>query len=737
MIHGENQRQTSYEDVALTCSANGLDFVSVGQEYVGAGSLDLAGYHAKCRELSTHDFTMFLGAERPKNILGHQVILGCENPFVISEEAPYFQSAGAIHAQGGVSVYVHPLRYFPGKQYNGEQLDFPGNNLARELIFDAYLGPSFDGLSVLSDEPAAADAHQLWFNLLNRGFFVPVFADSDACFDRPTFGLKAPGFWNTYFYIGSDAAVTQVNIAEAVRRGRTMATTGPVLQFQIDGEISGARLPLDGRPREITIEAHYPQHAYSLQTTDPKTGQPVGISRIELLRNGQIVRKWEPRTTHANVTHVVEEKQPSWYAVRAYGSDDRWQVALASPIYFAAQPVQQKRKPRTTVVRGRIYDFASGGDRDGTVEVRRNDALLGRFEAKGQFKVRMPIDADISVHAPGEQTLQKNLLMDYGPIHRFLWYLESADLGKTETLDEFEFLTRTVDLEFPLGYRMPGCYVAKDLKQAAALDAIRVLGGPERTTDGSVAVAAVLTDAKQIAAGDSVHVAVIFRDEGIASKAGPFVIEARGYDPSRPTGFGALKRFDSFEKTWNTATDLGDGYKLVAGKISVPDWVKPGPAGAIDLSIRARHGLGDAAFIGLRIPLGPTQRAVTLTNSWPTMPLSWPDRSYGIGPPKVCNRIGRKAQPKGDYRKLHLTIDLAGETLDFLPERDGLGCPDADDAIYIDHYLDQVLNEEFSVAEPTTVRPQPKITWREDLPLIDAAPQSIQQTEYCGRAAIV
>ena len=102
-----------------------------------------------------------------------------------------------IHAQGGVFFNVHPLRYFPGKRWQGQWLDFPGNNLARELIFDAYLGPSFDGISVLSDEPANAAAHQLWFNLLNRGFFVPALADSDACFDRPVLGKNVPGFWTT------------------------------------------------------------------------------------------------------------------------------------------------------------------------------------------------------------------------------------------------------------------------------------------------------------------------------------------------------------------------------------------------------------------------------------------------------------------------------------------------------------------------------------------------------------
>lgn len=712
MIHGENQRETSYDDVALTCAANGLDFVAVGQEYVGAGTLDLQGYKAKCRAASTPTFTMFLGAERPKNILGHQVLLGCEDPFTISEEPPYFKSAHAAHRQGGISVYVHPIRYFPGKQYGGEWLDFPGNNLARELIYDAYVGPSFDGLSVLSDEPAHADAHQLWFNLLNRGFFVPVFADSDACFDRPTLGLKAPGFWSTYFHIGDKTSVTQEALCEAVRQGRTMATTGPLLHFQIDDQLSGATLPPDGSEREVTIAAHYPQHAFSLQQVDAKTKQAVGIAKIELLRNGKVIKQWEPKSTQAEVRHTIQEREACWYAVRVVGTDERWQVALASPIYFADQPVSTKRQPRESVVRGRIYDFHSGDERAGTVEIRRNAVVLQRFEAEGQFEVQLPLDAEITVQAEGERAITKNLLLDYGPVHRFLWQLESRDLGKPETLDRFEFLTRTVDLEFPVGYQLAGCFIAEALDRPTTLGALRVIEGPQRVTDGTVAVAAVLTDTEQIAPGDTLQVAVLFRDEGAAAACGPYVVEARGYDPSRPTGFGALKKFASFEKNWNTAEDLGDGYKLISGTISVPNWVKAGPVAWVDLSIRARKGHGDAAFIGLAIPLGKTTRAVTLSNSWPTMPLSWPDRNYGIGPLRICNRLGRKAQPHSDYRQLELQVEIDDRKLKLLPTRAGRGCADADDAMYAEHYLDQILNEESKLASPKAIRKQPTVTWR-------------------------
>lgn len=722
MIHGENQRQTSYEDIATTCAANGLDFVCVGQEYVGAGQLDLKGYHAECRRVSTDDFQMLLGGERPKNILGHQVVLGVEDPFRISEEVPYFQTAKAVHERGGILVYVHPIRYFPEKQYCGEWLDFPGNNLARELLFDAYLGPSFDGLSVLSDEPAHPDAHQLWFNLLNRGCFVPVFADSDACFDRPTLGLKAPGFWVTYFHLGKDKPITPKALAEATRRGRTMATTGPLVQFDIDGQISGSIMPLDGRQRTVTIHAHAPQHAFSLQSTGPKVGKAFGISRVELIRNGRVIKHWEPDAKETAITHTLAETENCWYIVRVYGSDQKWQVALTSPIYFAAQPVTPKRPALTTRVRGRIYDFLTGKERTGMVEIRRSGATLKKFSAEGQFEVRMPLDAEIVVEGEGADPLCKNLLMDYGPVHQFLWELKSSDLAKEETFNLFEHLVGNIELEFPLGYRMPGCYMAKRLTGATRFNSVRVVGGPDPAQGGTVAVAAVLTDVEQITPGETLHVGVVFRDEGGAGQCGPLVIEARGYDPKRPTGFGALKKFASIESTWEAAIDLGSGYKLVEGPLTVPDWVQAGPTGAVDLSIRVRQGHGDAAFVGLAVPLGSTKRALTISSSWPIMPLSWPDRHYGIGPLRVCNRLGRKSQPLADYRKLHLAVELGGESIDLFPARDGRGCADADDAVYTSHFLDQILFKESHLAQPDPVRSQPETTWRTDQTVIQVPP---------------
>lgn len=714
MIHGEMQRAGSYEEIAVTCRANGLDWAYVNQEYVGAGEHSLGDYHSECNKVSTETFQLLLGGERPKSLLGHNALIGVQNPFVVPDDPPYHRAAAAVHSQGGVLFPVHPVRYYPGKQYQGQWLDFPGNNLGREIIFDAYLGPSFDGLSVLSDEPDDPRAYQLWFNLLNKGFFVPAFADSDACFDRPSLQKNVPGFWSTYLYVGPDGKAGNSTLADAVRRGETMSTTGPLIVWDIDGQRSGANIPADGKSHRVTIRVLHAHHNWTLENE--------GVARVELIRNGKVVRVWEPKTSQATLSHQVVESESSWYVVRAFGTDSRWQVGVTSPIYFGREENQKsKKKPLTVRVRGRIYDFLTGTERTAQVTVKRNQTVLKQFEADGQFAVDMPLDASLVVVGDGH-SVTHDLLLDYAPVHDFLWKLDSQSLANADTLDRFEALLRQVELEFPLGYRMSGCYAAKALNDDVEFHSVRLRSSPMVAAERS-AVAAILLDKRQIRAGDVINVAAVFHDQAeMLNQRDPLlVVEGRAYDARRPTGFNPLKVFQTVEVKWSQAKDAGEGYRILAGKLTVPEWVEPGPVHGIEINVLSRGAGGKyESHVGLRIPLGATIRALMVVSNWPTVPISWHDHNYGIGPLKICGKIGRDGQPNIDYRALRMAISTSAGDFEVWPEADCRGCPDADDAVFASHYLHQILNDESKLRPAESIRPQPLVTWRNQA-VIDAA----------------
>ncbi len=262
--------------------------------------------------------------------------------------------------------------------------------------------------------------------------------------------------------------------------------------------------------RSAAFQSH---HNWTLATKDAARGTPTGIVRVELIRNGIVVKSWEPNSPDATLRWSVNETEPCWYAARAYGTDRRWQVALASPIYFAGRRVMPKRESLITTVRGRVYDFRTGVEREGNVEVRRDHAVLARFKARGQFRLRMPLDAEITVTAAGCPPMRKELLLDYAPVHRFLWYLRAEDLGRPDTFDRFESLVRQVDLEFPLGYRMPGCYFAAELRSDMDFRRIEVVDAPPQPESGEIAVAAILLDKEQVGPGGRINLAAIFHDE--------------------------------------------------------------------------------------------------------------------------------------------------------------------------------------------------------------------------------
>ncbi len=334
----------------------------------------------------------------------------------------------------------------------------------------------------------------------------------------------------------------------------------------------------------------------------------------------------------------------------------------------------------------------------------------------------MPLDAQITARADGVEPLEHDLLLDYAPVHKFLWDLKSVDLGKIETLDKFEFLTRQVDLEFPLGYRMAGCYAAKPLTSNVTFDSVKIIDGPPETSGGSIAVAAVLLDKRQANGGDTIDVAAIFHDERGEKHEGDMIllVEARATTLAGPPASMPKSSAQSFERPWSKATDLGQGYRMIAGKLVLPDWIRPGPDGAIDLGIHSRaQGDKGSSHLGLRMPMGPPIIALMMCNGWPTSPISWHDDNYGIGPLKICGKNGHAGQSHGDYRLLHLEVKTSAGQFDVFPARDGRGCADADDAVFTGRFFDQILNDESHLATPDVVRPQPEVTWR-NVPVINA-----------------
>src|SRR5690606_24846242 len=103
------------------------------------------------------------------------------------------------------------------------------------LPFDLCAAGLLDGVNV-NDRP---EGPRLWSMLLDHGYRVAATAGADFCLDRPA--GPPPGLHRMDCYCPE--GLSGEALAEAVRRGRTVVSTGPVLVAELDGKPPGTTVP--------------------------------------------------------------------------------------------------------------------------------------------------------------------------------------------------------------------------------------------------------------------------------------------------------------------------------------------------------------------------------------------------------------------------------------------------------------------------------------------------------------
>src|SRR6185503_988620 len=290
---------------------------------------------------------------------------------------------------------------------------------------------------------------------------IPYVADSDFCFDRVNNGEKGLGSWMTYYHTEGQP-ITQASIAGAIRKGHVMATTGPLVLFSIDNAMPGDTLPNDGATRTVRIEASHAFNPWTLGTMNVAGNDTCKIQQIDLFRNGQIIRTWNPNTPTATVTHTINETESnSHYMVRVLGNSSQWMAAYASPIYFDGY--SRPRQPQTfkSLVQGRLYDSVSGAPVSGTVSCVRYGETEWTIntDSQGRFQAQVPLDAQLVARDnQGRQFTQD--ILQFEPAFRFCHYLSDDYVGNMAgSIEPFRSLVQTIRYEFPMGYQLSASYV--------------------------------------------------------------------------------------------------------------------------------------------------------------------------------------------------------------------------------------------------------------------------------------
>jgi len=292
-----------------------------------------------------------------------------------------FEAHHAIHLGGGVVGYTHPN---------------VSHNPATELPFDLLAGPTFDAMDVMTSGVSGANERS-WYLVLNHGYVMPCTGTSDTCLDR----AWAPrlGACRTYVYLGSEP-LSIANFAAGIKAGRTFATSGPLIDFTIDGKRPGAVLVPGPKLRTVEVWAR--------SEADPR----LGLTHIELVRNGEIAKRLDvPADDNQAFTaaFTIQEAHNAWYIARCVGGPRR--LAVTSPIYFR-RPDAKLPRPVLANVTFEISD-AQAKPVTAQVEVVNYGQVLRTHTARdGQLTCRVPPTAWFAISAPGCKPVARSIFFD-------------------------------------------------------------------------------------------------------------------------------------------------------------------------------------------------------------------------------------------------------------------------------------------------------------------------------------
>jgi hypothetical protein len=246
------------------------------------------------------EYLVRVGTENRQNVMGHISLLGYSGGIIapMTTGGPDESALGdpieilltewarQCKAQGGLAVLPH----FPNPRAEHAASIVAGEIDAVEMTSWGNLYGGIDPYS-LSD----------WYRYLNCGYLVPAVGGTDKMS-----ASTAVGTVRTYARIEPDAPFTYQAWMEAIRRGETFVTYGPLLDFAVDGQPMGGRIKMSsgGGTVDVTWQA---------------ASATVPMSRVELVVNGEIRESVRVGPDQTAGNWSIRVARSSWLALLVRG----------------------------------------------------------------------------------------------------------------------------------------------------------------------------------------------------------------------------------------------------------------------------------------------------------------------------------------------------------------------------------------------------------------------------------
>jgi len=291
----------------LEGAAEGVNVVNLlasqwGELMTNVGDFDGATTWGSRETGQDGEYLVRVGTENRQHVMGHISLLGYEGPIIapMTTGGPGESALGdpiemlltewarQCHKQGGLVVLPH----FPNPRAEHAASIVEGQIDALEMT---SWGDLYSGISPysLSD----------WYRYLNCGYQVPAVGGTDKMSAN-----TAVGTVRTYARLEQSRRFTYDRWMDAVRRGETFVSYGPLLEFTVDGRPMGSRIEIGASGGTVDVVWHV------ASVTMPMT-------RVELVVNGE---------TRESITVDPGQGSGSW-SVRLDGSS--WLALLVRGRY--------------------------------------------------------------------------------------------------------------------------------------------------------------------------------------------------------------------------------------------------------------------------------------------------------------------------------------------------------------------------------------------------------------------
>jgi hypothetical protein len=260
--------------------------------------------HGPLSHYGENGYILAAGIENPRtHFLGHTITLGAETALHFPELYLVYRLAWQEAVdQGGINGYAHGWATSTGAivPHNGMAVVLPHDlmHFIEVLQFNRY-------------------DFETWYDILNLGFRVAPTAGSDyPCADQ-----NIPG--HERFYTRVEGELTYERWLEGVRNGRTFVTTGPMLEFSINGADIGDEIKLE-KASSLKIEGRV---LFDVHRDD--------VQLIEVIRDGEVIRRIsrvsDPGRIDFRFDYPVRDS--TWFALRGYGQN-RLEIRSSRPFHF-------------------------------------------------------------------------------------------------------------------------------------------------------------------------------------------------------------------------------------------------------------------------------------------------------------------------------------------------------------------------------------------------------------------